>query len=192
LHGAHTSRSRSGKSTSLSRSGYTRARAPLAFLVSRAKLPHGVLTFLLSSLPSFTRVLPASRLLPRARLRACRRPSAITRWGLSFRRRAIRQMLNRARKYCRLYVKSSTVTLAVICLRRARVVGLGFAAGAPPPTCFSSYDAACVCGAKSRSWLPVAPQRAGVSRPHFSFVASLFAPPALAAFGRRTCPGAGL
>jgi hypothetical protein len=61
------------------------ASAPPVFPVSRAKLPHGVSCIFPHTSPSFfSRVLPASRLRLHARLRTCRRASAVARWAHTF------------------------------------------------------------------------------------------------------------
>jgi hypothetical protein len=67
LHGAPTSRGKTGKITSFSCSGYTRA-CHRHFLFSVPNYHTEFLTLLRSSPPFFFRVLPASRLFLRARL----------------------------------------------------------------------------------------------------------------------------
>jgi hypothetical protein len=70
----------SGKSTSFSRSECTRARHR-HFMFPAPNYYTDFLTFLRSSLPFFSRLLSASRLFFRARLRTCRRASAVARWA---------------------------------------------------------------------------------------------------------------
>jgi hypothetical protein len=85
LHCAHSSFGWSGKTTSVPRwPGWdTRARAPPIFFC-RAKLPHENYCVSPLSPVSFSIVLPAARLLLRARLFTCKRASAVTRWAPSF------------------------------------------------------------------------------------------------------------
>jgi hypothetical protein len=83
LHGAYSSSGWGGKTTSLSRSGYTRARhRRVLFPVPNYHTEF--LTFLRSPPPFFFRVLPASRMLLRAMLCTCRRASAVARWAPGF------------------------------------------------------------------------------------------------------------
>jgi hypothetical protein len=77
LHGAQSPRGKRGKITSFYRSGYTRA-CHRHFLFPVPKFHMEFLTLLRSFPPYFSRVLPASRLLLRARLCTCRRASAVT------------------------------------------------------------------------------------------------------------------
>jgi hypothetical protein len=78
LHGAQSSRGFSGKTTYFSRSGYTRARH-LKFLFPVPNCRTEFLAFLRSYPLFFSCLLPASRLLLRARFCTCRRASAVTR-----------------------------------------------------------------------------------------------------------------
>ena len=75
LHGSHSSRGWSPKTTYFSRLGYTRTRH-LHFLFSVPSCYMEFITFLRSSPHFFSRLLPASSLLLRVKLCTCRRASA--------------------------------------------------------------------------------------------------------------------
>jgi hypothetical protein len=82
LHGFFSARGCRGETTSLSRSGYARARHRHSLF----SVPHFHTEFLIFLRPPplppfFSGVLPASRLLLRARVYTCRWASAVTRWA---------------------------------------------------------------------------------------------------------------